>query len=76
MYCIKSALKVSSPVLAFKFWQLLVERKLEWTDTQHVMLRRLIAQQIDRHYEAGLLTEERTKVMHFLMRREPEKSIR
>jgi len=76
VYCIKSALKVNSPVLAFKFWQLLVERKLEWSDVQHIILRRLIAQQIDRHYEAGLLTEERTKVMLFLMRRQPRKSIR
>jgi len=73
-YCIKSALKVNNPVLAFKFWRLLVEGKFAWADTQHIMLRRLIAQQIDRHHEAGLLTEERAKVMRFLMRREPKKS--
>ncbi|KIM89083.1 hypothetical protein PILCRDRAFT_812977 [Piloderma croceum F 1598] len=69
-YCVNSALKLNSPVLAFKFWRLLINGKFAWNDTHHIKLRRLISHQVDRYREAGLLTEERARVMQFLMRHE------
>lgn len=69
-YCVKSALKVNSPVLAFKFWRLLVKGRLAWTDVRHEKLRRSIAKQIHMHYKAGWLSEERARVMQFLIRAE------
>jgi hypothetical protein len=62
-YCIAASLTVHNPVLAFKFWMLLVRRKLQWSDSYHSILRRRIATQIKNERRAGQLDGNRAKVM-------------
>jgi hypothetical protein len=63
-YCTLAALELRDPVLAFKFWKLLVRRKLGWNDTQHVNLRLRIAAQVRKRCRMGLLLENLAKIIH------------
>jgi hypothetical protein len=71
-YCTTASLDVHSPILAFKFWHLLVRRKVEWIDIQHKILRHRIAAQIVKQREGGRLTEDRERVMLHILRQEPK----
>jgi hypothetical protein len=62
-YCIFASLRVDDPVMAYKFWKLLVKDKTEWGDREQVFQRRLIAGRIQKHCRAGWLNCERGKIM-------------
>jgi hypothetical protein len=62
-YCIAASLKVQNPGLAFKFWTLLVRKKLEWTDPHHSNLRVQIAIQIRKHLREGWLSSDLAMAM-------------
>ncbi|TFY82616.1 hypothetical protein EWM64_g1402 [Hericium alpestre] len=38
-FCVTHALRADDPILAFRFWQMLVQRKVQWSDRQHKLLR-------------------------------------
>ena len=63
MYCISASLMVDNPVIAFRFWTLLVQRKVEWNDTRHSRLRSRIAAQIRTHCAGGWVDENQGKIM-------------
>lgn len=62
-YCVAASLNVQKPVLAFKFWKLLVRNKVEWNDIQHSLLRRRIAGQVLKHSRLGWLGGDLEKVI-------------
>ncbi|RDX50237.1 hypothetical protein OH76DRAFT_464466 [Lentinus brumalis] len=61
--CIKAALAAEDPVMAFRFWKELLKDKVEFVDVAQVHLRRRIGDQIQEHYDAGWLGENRARVM-------------
>jgi hypothetical protein len=48
-YLVSTCLRIGDPVLAYKFWDLLLRESAEWSDTEHQRLRRGIAQLIEQH---------------------------
>jgi hypothetical protein len=62
-YCISSSLKVDDPVMAFRFWTMLVKRKTEWEDREQVFQRRLIARMIRKHLVCGWIRRDRAMMM-------------
>jgi hypothetical protein len=62
-YCVAASLDVQKPVLAFKFWKLLVHNKIEWHDSQHSLLRQRIAGQALKHNRLGWLDADLEKVI-------------
>lgn len=61
--CIRAALDVDDPVMAYQFWSVLVRHKIEWADAEHLGSRIRIATLIRDHAKAGLLKADRVKVM-------------
>jgi hypothetical protein len=53
--CVAAALRAELPMLAFKFWMLLVRDKAEWADAEQVQERRALARAIFKHCRAGRL---------------------
>jgi hypothetical protein len=66
-YCVAASLSVQRPVLAFKFWKLLVQNKVEWDDSEHIHLRRRMGRQIRIYGQAGQISEDLQKVMLHLL---------
>ncbi|KAG2362697.1 hypothetical protein BDR07DRAFT_1009890 [Suillus spraguei] len=62
-YCIFASLRLDDPVMAFKFWEMLVKEKTEWGDRKQVFQRRLIADMIQRHCQEGALSRSRGRQM-------------
>jgi hypothetical protein len=62
-YCISSSLKVDDPVMAFRFWTMLVKEKTEWEDREQVFQRRLIARMIQKHLAGGWIRRDRAMMM-------------
>jgi hypothetical protein len=60
--CILASLRADNPMMAFRFWKLLVMDKAEWEDGKQLSLRRRISSGIRRHCEDGRIcqTEGRT----------------
>ncbi|KAG1745857.1 uncharacterized protein EDB91DRAFT_1119076 [Suillus paluster] len=62
-YCIFASLRLGDPVMAFRFWEMLVKGKTEWGDRKQVFQRRLIADMIQRHCQEGALSRNRGRQM-------------
>ncbi|EGN98443.1 hypothetical protein SERLA73DRAFT_183450 [Serpula lacrymans var. lacrymans S7.3] len=74
-YCIFASLHVDEPVMAFKFWDMLVKAKTEWDDREQSFQRRLIASMIRRHYQAGWLSRDRGMLMLGRLREKPGRAM-
>ncbi|KAI0700042.1 hypothetical protein C8T65DRAFT_658503 [Cerioporus squamosus] len=61
--CIKAALAAEDPVMAFRFWKELLKDKVEFADNAQRQLRRRIGNQIQEHFDAGWVDENRARVM-------------
>jgi len=62
-YCIYACVRVDDPVMAYKFWKLLVKDKTDWGGREQILQRRLIASRIRKHCKAGWLSRERGTIM-------------
>jgi len=69
-YCIVASLNVGNPALAFKFWRLLVQHKIDWADTGHLILRRRMATQIRKQHKTGELSALQEQAMLIALRLE------
>lgn len=54
-FCAIEALRADEPVLAFRFWRLVVKEKAEWNDREQRALRSSIAKTIRRHHADAML---------------------
>ncbi|RPD62813.1 hypothetical protein L227DRAFT_599572 [Lentinus tigrinus ALCF2SS1-6] len=61
--CVRAALAAEDPVLAFRFWKELMKDKVEFADGAQRQLRGRIGEQIQEHFDAGWLDEDRARVM-------------
>ena len=61
--CVQAALAAEDPVLAFRFWKVLLKDKVEHADHAQRQLRARIGRQIQEHYDAGWLDENRARAM-------------
>ena len=55
--CIRASLRADDPMMAFRFWKLLVKGKTEWVDGKQRLLRGMIASGIRRHCEDGRICQ-------------------
>ena len=55
--CILASLRADDPMMAFRFWKLLVKGKTEWRDGKQRLLRGMIASGIHRHCEDGRICQ-------------------
>lgn len=62
-YCIFAALRADQPVIAFKFWSMLVKDKTDWDDDEQSFQRHLIAKMIRTHSRQKWLDEHRAQLM-------------
>jgi len=62
-YCVFAALRADDPVMAYRFWKLLVKDKAEWDDREQKFQRRLITTMIRRHQQRDWLDDDRSIVM-------------
>lgn len=46
VYCVEAALSAECPVIAFQFWKLLVNGRMEWTDAEQAILRKRIEESL------------------------------
>lgn len=69
-HCIKASLDVDDPFMAFNFWHLLVQGKVEWADREHIILRSRIAVRILKHSRVGRLEADRVKICLNALRKE------
>lgn len=67
-YCVAAALKVQEPTIAYRFWKLLVVRKLDWEDGQHKFLRQRMKSQLRRHVNVN---GDRVRAMIHELGKEP-----
>jgi hypothetical protein len=66
-FCANEALKADDPVLAFIFWNRIVQPRAEWDDNSHCALRYRIASSIRTHCKKGHIGgEEYDSMMHAL----------
>lgn len=61
--CICAALRADDPVMAWRFWYLLVKDKVDFKDYKQRILRDQIGRNLVRHYRAGVLTKHKAKRM-------------
>lgn len=61
--CIVAALRADDPVMAFKFWKLIVKDKVEWDGVHATRTRQRIAQRIRRHCIHGSLDRDLGRTM-------------
>ncbi|THH19099.1 hypothetical protein EW146_g2011 [Bondarzewia mesenterica] len=62
-FCANEALDAYDPVLAFRFWRLLVKSKTEWDDPEQRIQRASIARGIRHFWKKGYLVEDEAEAM-------------
>lgn len=62
-YLVFASLRADEPVMAYRFWKLLLRDSTEWDDREQIFQRRLIAQMIERHHKRRWLDKDRTAAM-------------
>jgi hypothetical protein len=66
-YCISASLRVGDPLMAFRFWKMLVKGKTQWEDWEQVFQRRLIVSMTRKHMACGWLQQDQGKMMLSLL---------
>ncbi|OBZ68850.1 hypothetical protein A0H81_11064 [Grifola frondosa] len=61
--CVVAALRADDPVMAFRFWRLLIKDKVEWADAAQAKTRALIALKIRQHCTRDWLDHDKGRVM-------------
>ncbi|KAK2465201.1 hypothetical protein APHAL10511_002555 [Amanita phalloides] len=67
-YLVIASLRADDPVMAFRFWNLLLRESADWNDKEQASQRQLISQKIEKHQRRGWLDDE--KVANMLERLE------
>ncbi|OCH91927.1 hypothetical protein OBBRIDRAFT_488122 [Obba rivulosa] len=61
--CVLAALRADHPLMAYRFWKLLLKDKVQWDDPVQARTRFIIARRIKLHVWQGFLDAERAGVM-------------
>ncbi|KAF7422659.1 hypothetical protein PC9H_010815 [Pleurotus ostreatus] len=62
-YCMRIALDANEPGIAFKFWDLLLRRKTQWTDQEQRFLRERLARAIRSHRQHEKIRDAQSRMM-------------
>ncbi|KDQ62551.1 hypothetical protein JAAARDRAFT_463632 [Jaapia argillacea MUCL 33604] len=62
-FCVTASLRADEPLLAYRFWRLLLRGKAEWWDLEHLSLRVKIAKRIRAHQKQGKVDEVKAWTM-------------
>ena len=62
-YCMRIALDANEPGIAFKFWDLLLRRKTQWTDQEQRFLRERLARAIRSHRQHEKMGDAQSRMM-------------
>ncbi|EMD31418.1 hypothetical protein CERSUDRAFT_100442 [Gelatoporia subvermispora B] len=61
--CVVAALQADHPIMAYRFWKMMLKGKVEWDDEMQTRTRALIARRIKDHTRLGFLDPDRARVM-------------
>ncbi|KAF8895438.1 hypothetical protein BD779DRAFT_1434491 [Infundibulicybe gibba] len=70
-YLVFASLRADEPVMAYRFWKLMVKDSTEWNDREQQFQRRLIAQMIRKHHKRCRLDNNQTLAMLSQLNRAP-----
>ena len=69
-YLVIASLHANDPVMAYRFWNLLLRNTAEWMDGEQVFQRRLISERIQHHWRNGWLDKRKSRwILRQLVRR-------
>ncbi|KAF8636002.1 hypothetical protein AX15_000163 [Amanita polypyramis BW_CC] len=70
-YLVVSSLRADNPVMAYRFWELLLRESAEWDDHKQRFQRQLIRRKLNEHRQLGLLGNEEVEQMMEKLSRHP-----
>ena len=71
-YLVTASLHADDPVMAYRFWDLLLRNTTEWMDGEQVFQRRLISERIRHHHRHGWVDESKAKEILYRLTRQPD----
>ncbi|KAF7314308.1 Golgi reassembly stacking protein 2 [Mycena kentingensis (nom. inval.)] len=60
---VRASVRAQDPVMAYRFWDLLLRHKTRWTDIEQIGLRKGIAMSLEKHREMGWAGERACRIM-------------
>lgn len=71
-YLVTASLHADDPVMAYRFWNLLLRNTTEWMDGEQVFQRRLISERIRHHHRHGWLDDSKARGILNRLVRQPD----